>query len=78
VAQYGLSSVTPEKLQRTIDAVVTAYGLPNSPNPASVYTDHYLPPLAERMAPKRPKVNIPRQSRGLYVKSRSKRLVGGR
>jgi NitT/TauT family transport system substrate-binding protein len=54
VAQYGLSSVTPEKLLRTIDAVVTAYGLPNSPNPASVYTDHYLPPLAERMAPKRP------------------------
>jgi NitT/TauT family transport system substrate-binding protein len=54
VAQYGLSSVTPEKLQRTIDAVVTAYGLPNSPNPASVYTDHYLPPLAERIAPKRP------------------------
>jgi NitT/TauT family transport system substrate-binding protein len=53
VAQYGLSSVTPEKLQQTIDDVVTAYGLPNSPDPASVYTDRYLPPLAERMAPKR-------------------------
>lgn len=52
VAQYGLSSVTPEKLKQTIDAVVTAYGLPSSPDPASVYTDQYLPPLAERMPPK--------------------------
>jgi NitT/TauT family transport system substrate-binding protein len=53
VAQFGLSSVTPEKLQKTIDSVVSAYGLPNSPDPASVYTDRYLPPLAERMPPKR-------------------------
>jgi NitT/TauT family transport system substrate-binding protein len=52
VAQYGLSSVTPEKLQQTIDAVVTAYGLPNSPDPTSVYTDRYLPPSVERMLPK--------------------------
>jgi NitT/TauT family transport system substrate-binding protein len=53
VAQFGLSSVTPEKLQKTIDSVVSAYGLPNSPDPASIYTDRYLPPLAERMPPKR-------------------------
>jgi NitT/TauT family transport system substrate-binding protein len=52
VAQYGLSSVTPEKLKQTIDAVVSAYGLPSSPDPASIYTDQYLPPLAERMPPK--------------------------
>jgi NitT/TauT family transport system substrate-binding protein len=52
VASAGLSSVTPEKLKQTIDSVVTAYGLPNAPNPDSVYTDRYLPPAAERMVPK--------------------------
>jgi len=52
VASAGLSSVMPEKLQQTIDSVVTAYGLPNIPDPASIYTDRYLPPLAERMLPK--------------------------
>jgi NitT/TauT family transport system substrate-binding protein len=52
VASDGLSSVTPEKLKRTIDAVVIAYALPNSPDPATVYTDQFLPPLAERMVPK--------------------------
>jgi NitT/TauT family transport system substrate-binding protein len=52
VAANGLSSVTPEKLQKTIDAMVSAYQLPASPDPATVYTDKYLPPLAERMLPK--------------------------
>jgi NitT/TauT family transport system substrate-binding protein len=52
VASAGLSSVTPEKLKQTIDSVVTAYGLPNAPDPAAVYTDRYLPPAAERMLPK--------------------------
>jgi NitT/TauT family transport system substrate-binding protein len=52
VASAGLSSVTQEKLQKTIDSVVMAYGLPNTPDPASVYTDRYLPPAAERMLPK--------------------------
>jgi NitT/TauT family transport system substrate-binding protein len=53
VASVGLSSVTPEKLKKTIDSVVAAYGLPNAPDPASVYTDRYLPPAAERMVPKK-------------------------
>ena len=53
VAREGLSSVTSEKLQRTIDAVVAAYALPMSPEAASIYTDRYLPPLAERMPPPR-------------------------
>jgi NitT/TauT family transport system substrate-binding protein len=55
VAKNGLSAVTPDKLKRTIDAVVTAYGLPGSPDPATVFTDKFLPPLAERMPP--PKTN---------------------
>ena len=52
VMKSGLSSVTPEKLQKTIDAMVTAYQLPVSPDPATVYTDRFLPPVAERMPPK--------------------------
>src|SRR6266446_3027552 len=52
VANTGLSSVTPEKLGKTIDAVVAAYGLTGTPAAESVYTDRYLPPAAERMVPK--------------------------
>src|SRR2546425_1085044 len=52
VQKNGLSSVTPEKLKRTIDAVVSAYQLPTSPDPATVYTDRFLPPVAERMPPR--------------------------
>jgi NitT/TauT family transport system substrate-binding protein len=44
--------VTPEKLQGTIDAVTAAYQLPATPDPATVFTEQYLPPLAERMLPK--------------------------
>jgi NitT/TauT family transport system substrate-binding protein len=52
VREKGLSSVTPEKLKFTIDNVAAAYEI--SPPPAeSVYTDKYLPPLADRMLPKR-------------------------
>jgi NitT/TauT family transport system substrate-binding protein len=51
VQKNGLSSVTPEKLKRTIDAVVSAYQLPTRPDPATVYADKFLPPVAERMPP---------------------------
>jgi NitT/TauT family transport system substrate-binding protein len=51
VTKNGLSSVTPEKLKRTIDAIVDAYQLSTSPDPATVYTDKFLPPVAERMPP---------------------------
>jgi len=52
VMANGLSSVTAEKLQKTIDAMVSAYQLPVRPDPAAVYTDRFLPPVAERMPPK--------------------------
>jgi hypothetical protein len=29
--------------------MVTAYQLPTSPDPATVYTDRFLPPVADRM-----------------------------
>jgi NitT/TauT family transport system substrate-binding protein len=53
VAQNGLSSVAAEKLNKTIDAIVGAYQLPARPDPASVYTDKFLPPVSERMPPKK-------------------------
>jgi NitT/TauT family transport system substrate-binding protein len=52
VTSNGLSSVTPQKLQQTIDAIASAYQLPASPDPATIYTDRYLPPVAERMISK--------------------------
>ena len=52
VVAAGLSSVTPEKLKATIDAVVDAYALAASPDPATVYTDKFLPPASERMLAK--------------------------
>jgi NitT/TauT family transport system substrate-binding protein len=52
VASNGLSSVTPQKLQQTIDAIASAYQLAASPDPATIYTDRYLPPTAERMLSK--------------------------
>lgn len=48
VAEKGLSVVQPKKLQFTIDAICEAYGLTTKPDPASIYTDKYLPPLADR------------------------------
>src|ERR1700730_4406407 len=36
VASAGLSSVVPEKLQRTIEAIATAFQLPTVPDPATV------------------------------------------
>jgi NitT/TauT family transport system substrate-binding protein len=53
VQKNGLSSVSPEKLKATIDAVVAAYQLTTSPTPATVYTDRFLPPVADRMPPRR-------------------------
>src|SRR5258708_17017860 len=51
VANAGLSSVGPEKLAKTIDAVVAAYVLTGTPAAEQVYTDRYLPPAAGRMGP---------------------------
>jgi len=51
VQKNGLSAVRPEKLKFTIDSVVAAYQLPDTPTPGSVFTDKFLPPKAERMPP---------------------------
>jgi NitT/TauT family transport system substrate-binding protein len=48
VAEKGLSVVEPKKLQFTIDAIADAYKLPSEPDPSAVYTEKFLPPLADR------------------------------
>ena len=48
VVQYGLSVVDPKKLQFTIDSITAAFNLPAKPDPASVYTEKFLPPVADR------------------------------
>ncbi|HWE78636.1 MAG TPA: ABC transporter substrate-binding protein [Pseudolabrys sp.] len=48
VEKYGLSVVDPKKLQFTIDSIADAFKLAAKPDPAAVYTDKFLPPLADR------------------------------
>jgi NitT/TauT family transport system substrate-binding protein len=48
VEKNGLSVVDPKKLQFTIDAIADAYKLPAKPDAASIYTDKFLPPVADR------------------------------
>ena len=50
VVDNGLSVVDPKKLQFTIDSIADAYKLPSEPDSSTVYTDKFLPPLAEGMA----------------------------
>jgi NitT/TauT family transport system substrate-binding protein len=49
VEKYGLSVVDPKKMQFTIDSIVDAYQLKSKPDAAAVYTEKFLPPIAERM-----------------------------
>ncbi len=46
--QNGLSVVDPARLARVIRTIEDAYSLPPKLTPANVYTDAFLPPLAER------------------------------
>ena len=48
VKKNGLSVVQRERLVQTIDSVVDAYGLSVKPRPEDIYTDKFLPPLAQR------------------------------
>jgi NitT/TauT family transport system substrate-binding protein len=48
VVADGLSVIDPKKLQFTIDSIADAYKLPAEPDPSTVYTEKFLPPLADR------------------------------
>jgi NitT/TauT family transport system substrate-binding protein len=47
----GLSSVTPERMRKSIQLIYDAYGVKAAPAVDKVYTDRFLPPKAERMPP---------------------------
>ncbi|WP_431283033.1 ABC transporter substrate-binding protein [Humitalea sp. 24SJ18S-53] len=48
VAREGMSVVQPARLARGLEAVAEAYGLPNTLKVEDMYTDAYLPPIADR------------------------------
>ncbi len=48
VSKNGLSVIDPARLVRAIRTIEDAYGLPPKLTPANVYTDAFLPSLAER------------------------------
>ena len=50
-AKAGLSSVTRERLQRTIDTVASSETLLTKPTIADIWTDQFLPSVADRMPP---------------------------
>ncbi len=47
-AEIGLGAVKPERLERTIDIVASAFGLPSRPAAADVFDARFLPPASER------------------------------
>lgn len=51
VRENGLSTVTPERMGKTIEIISAAYGITTPPSPETVYTDRFLPPKAERIPP---------------------------
>src|SRR3989442_210181 len=51
VARYGLSHVDPKRMQKTIEQVVHVQKFERTPALDHVWTDRFLPPQAERMAP---------------------------
>ena len=52
VKKAGLSHVDPQRLQRNIAMVADGLALKAAPSAASVWTDRFLPPAAERMLPR--------------------------
>ncbi len=51
VYEVGFGGVDPARLERSIAQVVQAFDLPRTPGIDEVFTDAYLPPLAERLPP---------------------------
>ncbi|MCP5916698.1 hypothetical protein NL317_32235, partial [Klebsiella pneumoniae] len=48
IRTIGLGAIDPERMKRAIDVVVEANALPRTPALEEVFTDAFLPPLAER------------------------------
>lgn len=52
VKANGMGDVDPARFARSVKDVSDAYGLPNAPDPAKVFSGKYLPPKADRMVAK--------------------------
>ncbi|MEM4303114.1 MAG: ABC transporter substrate-binding protein [Candidatus Caldarchaeum sp.] len=48
VRRNGLGAVDRARLEKTIEAVVTSFGLSRKPAPEEIFTDRFLPPKEER------------------------------
>lgn len=46
--ELGLGAVKPDRFQRSLNAVAEAFGLPQGPKAETVFSDAFLPALAER------------------------------
>lgn len=51
VEKSGLGSVDPQRLETTIQQTVQGFGLKSNPKVADIFTDEFLPPLADRQVP---------------------------
>jgi NitT/TauT family transport system substrate-binding protein len=51
VAANGLGTVVPERMRKTVRAVLDSYGISTQLPLDKVYTDRFLPPQAERIPP---------------------------
>jgi len=48
-ATYGIGAVDPDRFKRSIDIVVEANDLPNTPAADTIFTEAFLPPLEDRV-----------------------------
>lgn len=51
VEKAGLGSVDPQRLEKTLQQTAKGFGLKGDPKVADIYTDEYLPPVADRQVP---------------------------
>jgi NitT/TauT family transport system substrate-binding protein len=49
IAEFGLGMPDPDRLRASIDIVVKANALPRTPAPEDIFTDAFLPPMADRI-----------------------------
>ncbi|GFE68793.1 hypothetical protein CFPU101_14030 [Chroococcus sp. FPU101] len=51
VETLGIGAVDPKRLETSIQQTVQGFGIKTNPTVADIYTDQYLPPLAQRQLP---------------------------
>ncbi len=51
VEKSGLGSADPQRLEKTLQQTAAGFGLKSDPKVADIFTDEYLPPVADRQVP---------------------------